>query len=140
MTGWTLEPSYPRSQTPTFQCLLREDGREPEWCEGAAPIWHGGSWTPSIGQSPGWHDGSASFLWQTLEADVPTKYYLSPGQCSGFLKLAQIAGCPPPAELEALFLKQGARTRHQTLSMPPYAALGKGTLPGGVPKQLRTAN
>lgn len=107
MTGWILEPSYPLSQTPTFQCLLLDDGQGPEWCEGAAPMWHGGSWTPSIGQSPGWHDGSASFLWQTLEADVPTKYYLSPDQCSHFLRLAEQAGCPPPAEIEALFLKQG---------------------------------
>ena len=28
-------------------------------------------------------------------------------QCSHFLRLAQRAGCPPPAEIEALFLKQG---------------------------------
>ena len=34
MTGWILEPSYPRSQPPMFQCLLLEDGQEPEWCEG----------------------------------------------------------------------------------------------------------
>ena len=30
MTGWTLEPSYPPSRTPKFQCLLREDGETPE--------------------------------------------------------------------------------------------------------------
>ena len=35
------------------------------------------------------------------------KYCLSPAQCSHFLRLAQRAGCPPPAEIEALFLKQG---------------------------------
>ena len=57
--------------------------------------------------SPGWHDGSASFLWQTLEDGAPTKYFLSPAQCSHFLRLAEIAGCPPPAEIEALLLKQG---------------------------------
>ena len=51
MTGWILEPSYPRSQPPMFQCLLLEDGQEPAWCEGERPISHGGSWTPSIGQS-----------------------------------------------------------------------------------------
>ena len=67
MTGWILEPSYPLSQTPMFQCLLLEDGQEPEWCEGERLTSAGGSWTPSIGQAPGWHDGSASFLWQTLE-------------------------------------------------------------------------
>ncbi len=37
MTGWILEPSYPLSQTPIFQCLLLEDGQEPEWCEGRTP-------------------------------------------------------------------------------------------------------
>ena len=111
MTGWILEPSYPLSQTPMFQCLLLEDGQEPEWCEGERLTSAGGSWTPSIGQAPGWHDGSASFLWQTLEDGVPTKYYLSPAQCSHFLRLAEIAGCPPPAEIEALLLKQGGAYR-----------------------------
>ena len=50
MTGWTLEPSYPLSRTPKFQCLLREDGETPEWCEGERLMCAGGSWTPSIGQ------------------------------------------------------------------------------------------
>ena len=107
MTGWTLEPSYPPSRTPKFQCLLREDGETPEWCEGERLTSHGGSWTPNIGQAPDWHDGSVSSSWQILEADAPTKYYLSPAQCTHFLKLAEIAGCPPPKEIEALFLKQG---------------------------------
>ena len=107
MTGWTLEPCSQRSQPPTFQCLLLEDGQEPEWCEGIRLTSAGGSWMPSIGQAPDWHDGSASLLWQTLEDNVPTKYFLSPAQCSQFLRLAEIAGCPPPAEIEALLLKQG---------------------------------
>ena len=58
-------------------------------------------------QSPCGHDVSESFLCQTLEDGVPTKYCLSPAQCSHFLRLAEIAGCPPPAEIEALLLKQG---------------------------------
>lgn len=59
MTGWTLEPSYPPSRTPKFQCLLREDGETLEWCEGERLMCAGGSWTPSIGQAPeGWHEGS----------------------------------------------------------------------------------
>lgn len=101
ITGWILELFYPLSQTPMFQCLLLEDGQEPEWCEGERPTSAGGSWTPSIGQAPGWHDGSASFLWQTLEDGAPTKYFLSPAQCSHFLHLAEIAGCPPPAEIRS---------------------------------------
>ena len=79
----------------------------PEWCEGDAPISHGGSWMPNTGQGPDWPDASASFLWQTLEGGVLPQYCLSPAQCSHFLRLAQRAGCPPPAEIEALFLKQG---------------------------------
>ena len=114
MTEWTLEPCSQRSQPPTFQCLLLEDGQEPEWCEGTPPISHGGSWMPSIGQAPDWHDGSASLLWQTLEDNVPPKYFLSPAQCSQFLRLAEIAGCPPPAEIEALLLKQGGVYRSTT--------------------------
>ena len=107
ITGWILEPSYPLSQTPMFQCLLLEDGQEPEWCEGIRPISHGGSWMPNTGQGPGWPGGSASFSWQILEGGVLPKYCLSPGQCTHFLRLAEIAGCPPPAEIEALLLKQG---------------------------------
>ena len=111
ITGWTLNPCWNRSQIPRFQCLLLEDGQEPEWCEGERLTSAGGSCTPSIGQAPDWHDGSASLLWQTLEDNVPTKYFLSPAQCSQFLSLAEIAGCPPPAEIEALLLKQGGAYR-----------------------------
>ena len=107
MTGWILELCYPLSQTPKFQCLLLENGQTPEWCEGDALTSAGGSWTPSIGQSPGWPGGSASFSWQILEGGVLPKYCLSPVQCSHFLRLAERAGCPPPQEIEALFLKQG---------------------------------
>lgn len=65
MTGWTLEPSYPPSRTPKFQCLLREDGETPEWCEGERLMCAGGSWTPSIGQAPeGWHEGSGFSSWR----------------------------------------------------------------------------
>ena len=107
MTGWILEPSSPRSSAPRFQCLLLGDGQTPEWCEGDALTSAGGSWTPSIGQSPGWPDDSASFSWRILEGGVLPGYCLSPGQCSHFLRLAERAGCPPPKEIEALFLKQG---------------------------------
>lgn len=79
MTGWTLEPSYPLSRTPKFQCLLREDGETPEWCEGERLMCAGGSWTPSIGQAPeGWHEGSGFSSRRILEADVPQTYYLRP--------------------------------------------------------------
>ena len=122
MTGWILEPSYPPSRTPKFQCLLLEDGETPEWCEGDVPTSPGGSWTPNTGQSPAWHDGSVSSSWRILEADAPRKYYLSPAQCAHFLKLAQIAGFPPPPEIEALFLIQGGAYP----SSDPFNATGCG--------------
>lgn len=119
MTGWTLEPSYPLSRTPKFQCLLREDGETPEWCEGERLMCAGGSWTPSIGQAPeGWHEGSGFSSWRILEADVPQTYYLSPVQCSHFLRLAERAGGPPPKEIEQLLLKQGGRYQSST----PFSA------------------
>ncbi len=91
-----------------FQCLLLEDGQEPEWCEGERLTSLGGSWTPSIGQEPaGWQEGSGFSSWPILEAGVPQTYYLSPVQCSHFLRLAERAGTPPPKEIEQLLLKQG---------------------------------
>ncbi len=107
MTGWILEPCSPRSSMPRFQCLLLGAGPTPEWCEGDALTSAGGSWTPNIGQSPGWPGGSVSSSWQILEGSVLPRYCLSPVQCSHFLRLAEKAGCPPPPEIEALFLKQG---------------------------------
>ena len=92
MTGWTLEPCYPLSQTPKFQCLLREDGQMPEWCEGDVPIWPGGLWTPNIGQAPELHADKESFSWQILQVNVPEKYYLSPAHCSRILICAPSTG------------------------------------------------
>ena len=119
MTGWILEPSYPPSRTPKFQCLLLEDGETPEWCEGERLMCAGGSWTPSIGQAPeGWREGSEFSSWRILEANVPPTYYLSPVQCSHFLRLAERAGGPPPKEIEHLLLKQGGKYQSST----PFSA------------------
>ena len=88
MTGWILQPCSVRSQVPRFQCLL-VDGRTPEWCEGDALIPLGDCWTPSIGENPPSHSGaSACSSWRILQVSVPEKYYLSPGLCSRFLRLA----------------------------------------------------
>ena len=68
MTGWILEPSYPLSQTPMFQCLLLEDGQEPEWCEGERLTSLGGSWTPVLGKPPAGTTAahiSCGRLWRT---------------------------------------------------------------------------
>ena len=106
-TGLILRPCSGRSQIPTFQFLLLDGGQTPEWCEALGLTCAGGLWTPNIGQSPGWHDGSASSSWPVLEGGVLTKYCLSPAQCSKYLRLAEKAGCPPPRFIEALLLKQG---------------------------------
>ena len=45
--------------------------------------------------------------WPILEGGVLPKYFLSPVQCSHFLRLAERAGTPPPKEIEHLLLKQG---------------------------------
>ena len=51
MTGWIISPcSGPSCRTPNFQFLPLAAGHTPEWCEGDALTWPGGSWTPSIGQ------------------------------------------------------------------------------------------
>ena len=124
-TGWILEPCYPRSQAPRFQCLLLETGQLPEWCEGDVLTSAGDSWTPNIGQSPGWPGGSVSSSWQILEGGVLPKYCLSPGQCAHFLRLAERAGCSPPKEIEALFLKQGGAYPSST----PFSSSGCGARP-----------
>lgn len=124
-TGWILEPCYPRSQAPRFQCLLLEDGQMPEWCEGDVLTSPGGSWTPNIGQSPDWPGGSACSSWRILEGDVLPRYCLSPGQCTHFLHLAERAGCPPPKEIEALLLKQGGAYQSST----PFSYSGCDVLP-----------
>ena len=124
-TGWILEPCYPRSQAPRFQCLLLEDGQMPEWCEGDVLTSPGGSWTPNIGQSPDWPVGSACSSWRILEGGVLPRYCLSPGQCTHFLHLAERAGCPPPKEIEALLLKQGGVYQSST----PFSYSGCDVLP-----------
>ena len=124
-TGWILEPCYPRSQAPRFQCLLLEDGQMPEWCEGDVLTSPGGSWTPNFGQSPDWPVGSACSSWRILEGGVLPRYCLSPGQCTHFLHLAERAGCPPPKEIEALLLKQGGAYQSST----PFSYSGCDVLP-----------
>ena len=115
MTGWTLEPCWNLSQTPKFQCLLREHGQTPEWLEGVRLTCAGGLWTPSIGENPqSPSGGSVSSSWRILEASAPEKYYLSPAVCSRILRLAEITGCPPPPEIEYLLKKQGGRYQSST--------------------------
>ncbi|MEI3084500.1 MAG: DNA cytosine methyltransferase [Oscillospiraceae bacterium] len=97
------------SQTPMFQCLLLEDGQEPEWCEGERLTSAGGSWTPSIGQAPDWHDGSASFLWQTLENGVPTKCFFKPRTMQSLPAFGGDRGLPAACGDGGSFIEAGRR-------------------------------
>lgn len=92
-----------------LQCLILDSGQMPEWCEGDGVIWHGVSWTPSIGRSPNSRAEKESLLWQILQDSVPQRYYLTPGQCTRILGFAARVGCPPPKIIEALLLKQGGK-------------------------------
>ena len=68
MTGWILEPSYPLSQTPMFQCLLLEDGQEPEWCEGERLTSAAAHGRPTLGKPPAGTTAahlSCGRLWRT---------------------------------------------------------------------------
>ena len=67
----------------------------------------GGGVPTSIGQGPGWHDGSESFLWQTLEDGVPHEILFKPRPVQPFSAPCGDRGLSSPAEIEALLLKQG---------------------------------
>ncbi len=99
----------------------------------------GGSWMPSIGESPDlFSEERESSLWQILEDSVPQKYYLSPVICSRFLRLAQTTG-PPPEPVEYLLIKQGENTRHPPLSGTAYTECCKIRKPFCFPRKFRTA-
>ena len=61
-------------------------------------------WTLNIGESP--KDEEESFLWQILEANVPTKYYLSETACRGVLRRAENRGKDLPKLLHLALLLQ----------------------------------
>ena len=111
----TILPYSNPLRAPRFQCLILDTGQTPEWCEGDGVIWHGVSWTPSIGRSPNSRAEKESLLWQILQDSVPQRYYLTPGQCTRILGFAARVGCPPPKIIEALLLKQGGRYPLSTL-------------------------
>ena len=110
MTGWIISPCSGLSgRTPKFQCLPLADGVTPEWCEGDAPTWPGGPWTPSTGQGPGWPGGSGSSSWRILEGGVLEKYCLSPGQCSHLLSPGPAGGVPAAEGDRGPSLQAGGR-------------------------------
>lgn len=66
MLGVTLRPCSKKSDRPIFQCLLLEDGQEPEWLEAKNAESHGECLTLNFGASPNTARGSS--LSQVLES------------------------------------------------------------------------
>ena len=81
--------------------------------------------------------GGGCSSWRILQESVPQKYYLSPAVCSRILRLAVKAGCPPPAEIEYLLLKQGGRYPSCALPAPADAVNGKSRAIKRLPRVLR---
>lgn len=69
-------------------------------------VWLGECWMLNTGVSPS--VAVASSLSQTLEEDVPHKYYLSRTACLGILRRAEVRGKELPTQLrEALMIQAG---------------------------------
>ena len=64
--GVTLKPCSKKSDRPTFQCLLLDDGQEPEWLEAKNAESHGECSTLNFGASPS--TARESSLSQVLES------------------------------------------------------------------------
>ncbi len=104
MTGLILEPCCNPLQMPSFQCLCKEDGLTPEWCEATSATLDGEHQTHNFGECPS--VARESFLSQILEVDVPQKYYLSPKACVGILRRAENRGKELPEALKAALQAQ----------------------------------
>ena len=110
MLGVTFSPCSRKSDRPTFQCLLLEDGLEPEWLEAKSPVSaasasHGERLMLNFGASPNIERGYS--LLQVLESGEGTyKYSLNPKACEGILRRAKVKGKKLPELLEAVLRKQ----------------------------------
>lgn len=62
------------------------------------PAWPGSFGTLNTSECPS--DVVESFLWQILQATVPSRYCLSPKACRGILRRSEERGKPLPEELE----------------------------------------
>lgn len=101
MLGVTLKPCSRKSDRPTFQCLLLDDGLEPEWLEAKGAESHGECLMLNFGASPNTARGSS--LSQVLENGGGTyRYSLTPKACAGILRRAKAKGKKIPELLEAV--------------------------------------
>ena len=62
------------------------------------PVWPGSFGTLNTSECPS--DVVESFLWQILQAIVPSRYYLSQKACRGILRRSEERGKPLPEDLE----------------------------------------
>ena len=105
MLGVILKPCSRKSDRPTFQCLLLDDGQEPEWLEAQNAESHGECLTLNFGASPS--TVRESSLSQVLESGgVTYRYSLSPRACAGILRRAKERGKCLPKILEAVLIRQ----------------------------------
>ena len=72
------------------------------------PPWLGPPGTLNTSECP--RDAEESFLWQILQAEVPSKYYLTKRACLGILRRARERGKPLPPELKAALEYQAGLT------------------------------
>ena len=102
--GMTLELCWKKSQKPTFQCLILDDGARGGWLEAQNAMWHGEHLTLNTGVSPSVE--RESFLLQVLEPTVDQKYYLSQKACLGILRRAKTRGKVLPEILHKALTRQ----------------------------------
>ena len=102
MLGVTFSQCLRKSDRPIFQCLVVEDGQEPEWLEVKSAESHGERSMLNFGASP--NTARESSLSQVLE-DVgggTSRYSLTPKACAGILRRAKAKGKKIPELLEAV--------------------------------------
>ena len=105
MLGVTLKPCSRKSCRPIFQCLLLDDGPEPEWLEAKSAESHGGRSMLNFGASP--NIVRESSLSQVLESGGGTRRYsLTPKACAGILRRVKAKGKKLPELLEAVLRRQ----------------------------------
>lgn len=105
MLGVTFSPCSRKSDRPTFQCLLLEDGLEPEWLEAKSAESHGERSMLNFGASP--NIVRESSLSQVLESGEGTyRYSLTPKACAGILRRVKTKGKKLPELLEAVLRRQ----------------------------------
>lgn len=103
--GVTLKPCSRKSDRPTFQCLLLDDGLEPEWLEAKSAESHGERSMLNFGASP--NTARESSLSQVLESGGGTyRYSLTPKACAGILRRVKAKGKKLPELLEAVLRRQ----------------------------------